>query len=256
MDMAKITLTMRSSITVPLEAEVITPDGLAGKSEEEIKSLTVYHGNREMKLGDFFDVSVEGSGDPASTEIIMKGDLTRVKRIGEGMTAGSIVIEGSCDMHCGALMRGGKITVKGDADAWAGREMRGGELVIEGNAGNYLGAGYRGEMTGMRGGKITVEGDAGDYIGEHMAGGEILVKGNVGILPGLSMTGGRIIIEGSATMPGGEMTKGEIIVKGEVYDMLPGFRFEGEEEIEGKRFRKYTGDLAVRGVGKGVLLLG
>ncbi|RLG33897.1 formylmethanofuran dehydrogenase subunit C, partial [Methanosarcinales archaeon] len=185
--MPTITLSMKQSITVPLEAENITPDNLAGKSVDEIKAVTVYHGNSEAVIGDFFDVTVEGSGnDPASTEIIIKGDLTRVKRIGEGMSAGSIVIEGDCDMHCGAFMRGGKITVKGNADAWAGREMRGGEIIIEGDAGNYVGSAYRGELTGMRGGKIVVEGNAGDYLGEHLGGGEIIVKGNTGVLPGLS----------------------------------------------------------------------
>lgn len=255
--MAKVTLSKSvESIKVPIEAENINPDNLAGKSADDIKAITVFYGNTEARIGDFFDVTVEGSGDVASTEIVIKGDLTRVKRIGEAMSAGSIIIEGDCDMHCGAFMRGGTITVKGNADAWAGREMTGGEIIIEGDAGNYVGSGYRGEMTGMRGGKITVMGNAGDYLGEHIGGGEIIVKGNTGILPGLVMTGGKIVVEGNATMPGGEMTKGEIIVKGGVIDMLPGFRLEGEEELEGTSFKRYTGDLAVRGIGKGVLLVG
>ena len=254
--MAKVTLSMRESITVPLEAENINPDNLAGKSEDEVNVVAVFYGNTDATISDFFDVTVEGSGDAASTEIVIKGDLTRVKRIGEKMSAGSVIIEGDCDMHCGAFMSGGKITVKGNTDAWAGREMTGGEIIIEGNAGNYVGSGYRGEMTGMRGGKITVMGNAGDYLAEHIGGGEIIVKGDVGILPGLVMTGGKITIEGNATMPGGEMTKGEILVKGGVIDMLPGFRLEGEEELDGTSFKKYTGDLAVRGIGKGVLLVG
>jgi formylmethanofuran dehydrogenase subunit C len=233
---------------ISVEAENISPDKFASKTEKEIQSLEVWVGNHKTTLGELFSVKVNGAGMAADTTIIMEGDFSRVKRIGEGMTAGLIMIKGSVDMHLGAKMGGGKISVMGNADSWAGREMKGGEIVIEGNAGYYLGAGYRGETCGMRGGKIVVSGNALDFVGEHMCGGEIIVKGNAGLLPGLSNNGGRIVIEGSTSRPGSEMAKGTIIV-GKVEEMMPVFKLEGTEAIDGVSYRKYVGDVIVNGKG-------
>ncbi len=244
----QVTLTPKKAFKVPVEAEAIKPDNFAGKGKSEIESIALWHGNKEVKLGSLFDVKVEGV-DKEGAKIVIEGDASRIKRIGEGMTSGEITINGNVDMHCGAMMSGGKVIVKGDADAWAGREMRGGELVVEGNAGNYLGAGYWGVEKGMRGGVIRVKGDAGDYVGGHMGGGEIIVKGSAGLLPGLNMSGGKIIIEGDVTLPGGEMKNGMIVIKGKVLEMLPSFRFEGTEIIDSLKLKKFTGDLTRGGSG-------
>ncbi|MHC1585319.1 MAG: formylmethanofuran dehydrogenase subunit C [Candidatus Syntropharchaeia archaeon] len=248
----RIRLSLREKNAVPIEADSITPDNLDGKEKEEISKIKIWYGNREVELGSLFDIKVEESSEK---EIILEGDLSRVKRIGEGMREGKITIKGDVDMHCGAMMSGGKIVVEGNADSWAGREMSGGELVIEGNAGEYLGSSYRGETIGMKGGRIVVKGNAGDFVGEHMGGGEIIVEGNVGIMAGMGMRGGKIVIKGDAILPGAEMLDGMVIVEGKVLEMLPGFRYEGEEEINGKKMKKYVGDLAVRGIGKGFLFV-
>ncbi|MHC1610682.1 MAG: formylmethanofuran dehydrogenase subunit C [Candidatus Methanospirareceae archaeon] len=230
---------------IPIEVDSLTPDNLFGKDEAEIKAVKVWWGNREENTGDLFDVSVEGeAGSAEEVKIVMEGDLSRVKHIGDGMKAGEIEARGDVDMHCGAMMEGGKLVVKGDADCWAGREMRGGELIIEGDAGDNLCAMYRGEMSGMTGGKVTVEGNAGECTGQYMAGGEILIKGDAEVLAGYAMRGGRIIIEGDAAIPGADMVKGEIIVKGEV-EMLPSFKYLGVETIEGEEYDKYAGDYAM-----------
>ncbi len=247
--MQTVTLKPKKEIKISVEAENISPDRFAGKSEKEIQAIETWMGNQRTTLGDLFSIKVEGSGAAADTKIIIEGDLSRVKRIGEGMTAGLIIIKGNVDMHLGAKMNGGKITVSGNVDSWAGREMKGGEIIIEGDAGYYLGAGYRGETCGMRGGKITVMGSALDYVGEHMCGGEIVVKGNAGILPGLSNNGGKIVIEGNTSRPGSEMAKGTIIVNGNVDEMMPVFKLEGSEAVDGVTYRKYTGDVIVSGKG-------
>jgi formylmethanofuran dehydrogenase subunit C len=251
--MQTVTIKPKIAIKISVEAENISPDKLAGKSEKDIGSLEAYMGNQKTTLGDLFSIKVEGKGAVADTKIVMEGDFSRVKRIGEAMTAGLVMIKGNVDMHLGAKMSGGKITLSGDADSWAGREMKGGELIIEGNAGYYLGAGYRGEKCGMRGGKITVMGSTLDFLGEHMCGGEIVVKGNAGILPGLSNNGGKIVIEGNTSRPGSEMAKGTIIINGTVEEMMPVFREEGREEVDGVTYRKLTGDVIVNG--KGVLYM-
>ena len=247
--MQTVNISPKTEIEISVEAENISPDKFAGKTEKEIQSIEVWMGNNRVSLGDLFSVRVEGSGAPADVKIVMEGDFSRVKRIGEGMTAGLIIIKGNADMHLGAKMNGGKITVAGNVDSWAGREMKGGEIIIEGNAGYYLGSGYRGETCGMRGGKITVMGSALDYVGEHMCGGEITVKGDAGILPGLSNNGGKIMIEGNTSRPGSEMTKGTIIINGIVEEMVPVFKSEGTEAVDGVTYRKYTGDVVLGGKG-------
>ena len=249
--MQTITLKLKDAVMsgiagVPVEVDALTPDKLLGKSEAELKAVKVWWGNRQENTGDLFDVSVEGNAESADeVKIVFDGDLTRVKRIGEGMKAGEIEARGDVDMHCGAMMEGGRIVVKGNADCWAGREMRGGELIIEGDAEDNLCAMYRGEITGMTGGKVTVNGNAGECVGQYMAGGEIVIKGNAKRLAGLNMNGGKITIEGDAELFGPDMTRGEIIMKGKVLEMMPSFKDDGTESIEGVEYKKYLGDFAM-----------
>ena len=79
------------------------------------------------------------------------------------------------------------------------------------------GGGYRGETCGMTGWKLTIEDDALDYPGEHRCGGE--------------------------------MKKGTRFVKGKVLKMLPSYRDEGTEEVDGVTYRKFVGDLSCNGEG-------
>ena len=141
--MAEIKLKLNNELKFPLEADSITPDNFAGKTAAEIKKLVVYYGTKESTIGDFFTVSGK-SGDVAELKIIIDGDLSNVKRIGEKMTAGEIIINSDIGMHVGTQMSGGKITVNGNADDWAGAMLQGGELEITGDAGNYVGAANRG----------------------------------------------------------------------------------------------------------------
>jgi formylmethanofuran dehydrogenase subunit C len=249
--MQTVTLVPKEQFKISVEAETITPDNFAGKSADEIGEVVAYEGNTPRPLSELFDIKVKGTADAADeVKIEINGNVNRVKRIGEGMTAGRIMINGDVDMRCGAKMKGGIITIKGNADSWVGQEMTGGEINVQGDAAYYVGAGYRGEACGMRGGKITVFGNANDFVGEHMCGGEIVIKGNAGIMPGLSNKGGRIVIEGDTDMPGSEMTKGTIIVKGNVRDMMPVFQREGIEAVDGVEFTKYVGDVVVGGKGE------
>ena len=96
------------------------------RARKQIGAIGAWEGNSQITLADLFDVAVDGSADAADTKIIIDGDVPRVKRIGEAMTAGEIVVKGDVDMRCGALMSGGSITVEGNADSWVGREMMGG----------------------------------------------------------------------------------------------------------------------------------
>ncbi len=88
--MRTITITPKKAFRISVEAENISPDKFASLNIEQIKSLTVWQGNRKMMLSDLF--TVEGDDAPATAEettIRLAGDFFQVKRIGEGMTCGT-----------------------------------------------------------------------------------------------------------------------------------------------------------------------
>ncbi len=243
---------------IPIEAEVITPDNFAGKIAAEIASLTVWKGNSQAKLGDFFEVNGNVPSNPSELRIVIAGDASRTKYIGAKMKVGEIVVEGNVDMHVGDEMEGGRIIVNGNADSFAGTAMRGGEILIKGNAGEYLGSAYRGDWRGMRGGAITVEGNVGNEAGSWMRDGLIIIKGNTGAFTGVHMHGGTILIEGNpGPRLGAQMIGGTIVVLGKAEKLLPSFNYKetvpevkvGERVLKGP-FLCYIGDLAENGKGQ------
>lgn len=259
--MAEILLSSRGSIGITVEAEVISPDIFAGKKREEIEGLLVWQGPVPLPLSEFFEVDVRGTGSPEETDIIIEGDVSRIKRIGEGMKAGRIEIRGPAGMHLGSEMAGGSILVQGDAGSWAGREMKGGLLHIAGSAGDHVGSAYRGSWRGMTGGQIIVEGSARSQLGGGLAGGQIVVGGNVENFCGIRQSGGLITVMGSAVRgTGAEMNGGIIAVCGEIRQFSPGFVEAGREEnpklgdlqLEGW-YIKFTGDYALGKNPKGLL---
>src|SRR5260370_22442054 len=155
-----LVLKYHSSTTIPVEAECITPDKVAGKTVAEIAALPLQHGNAQAPLADFFRVS----GDADDQDIVIEGDCSRVKWLGAEMTRGRLTIHGNAGMHLGAEMAGGEIQLHGNAGDWVGAEMRGGRIHVHGNAGHLVGGAYRGSRSGIRGGVILVEGNARNDI--------------------------------------------------------------------------------------------
>ena len=139
--MSTITLTLKEAPTVPLEAEVLSPDVVSALDAGALHALPVFLGKRQCRVDDFF--SVEGA---ASDELEIRGDARNVKWIGRGMSRGRITIHGNAGMHLGAYMKGGTIEVSGNASDWVGAEMSGGLIRIRGNAGGQVGAAYRGSL--------------------------------------------------------------------------------------------------------------
>jgi formylmethanofuran dehydrogenase subunit C len=248
--MRTITIRPLRPFEISVEAENISPDKLAPLTLGQIRSLDVWHGNRKRKMADLF--KVEGDEDAAKPEEVLvrlEGDFAKVKRIAEGMSAGTVEVAGSVGMHAGNGMKGGLLKVQGSADDWLGREMRGGKIAVSGSAGNYAGSGYRGEKCGMRGGEIEIGKSAGVYLGEHMCGGIIRVSGDAGDFPGAVNQGGTIFIGGMTYLPGAEMTKGSITVKGEA-TVLPSYQKMEVVSIDGTKYQKYMGDLVENGKGE------
>jgi formylmethanofuran dehydrogenase subunit C len=209
--MTTITLKLREPPTVPLEAESINPDFFASMSGEQIRASLVYHGKRQCRLDDFFDIEGE-----YSDTIQLHGDLRHVKMIGKSMSQGSITVHGSVGMHLGAQMKGGSIEVTGDAGDWVGAEMLDGSIRIHGNAGGQIGAAYRGSMQGMKNGTIVVAGTAGIEVGMRMRRGTIVVGGKVRDFCGLQMKGGTIILQ-----DGAEIRTGAWMVRGTIMSLQP-----------------------------------
>ena len=202
-----IVLNLKRSPTVPLEAEVISPDVFVGLTNREIRSLIVYHGKRQLPLEEFFDVEGELSDD-----LTLHGAMHKVRWVGRKMSRGSITVHGNVGMHLGAYMSGGRIEVHGNAGDWVGAEMRNGLIHVRGNAGGQVGAAYRGDMRGMTNGTIIVDGVAGLEVGMRMRRGTIVIGGPAKDFVGLQMKGGTIILlNGAEIRAGAWMNRGTII---------------------------------------------
>ncbi|MBX9583957.1 MAG: formylmethanofuran dehydrogenase subunit C [Gemmataceae bacterium] len=258
-----LTLTLLEPPTVPLEAEVLSPDVLAPLSHAEVRALPVYHGKRRLRLDEFFEV--EGDG---SDHVTLHGDLGRVRWVGRKMTRGHITIHGPVGMHLGAHMRGGHIEVHGSAADWVGGEMAGGTIHVRGDAGGQVGSAYRGSVSGMSGGTILVEGAAGIEVGMRMRRGLIAVRGPVRDFAGLQMKGGTLVLMSGAELRAGAwMTRGTIIslkplrllpTFGLACDYAPAFLRLYARHLAGLGFplpadgsyHRFTGDAAVPGKGE------
>jgi len=202
-----IKLTLTRQPTVPLEAEVLSPDALSECSADQLAELTVYHGKRQLPLREFFEIEGE-----KSDEVEIHGDLAKVRWIGRAMSRGRLTIHGDVGMHLGAYMTGGRIEVVGNAGDWIGSEMKGGVIRVEGDAGGQVGAAYRGSLVGMKGGLIHVTGSAGLEVGMRMRRGIIVIGGAAKDFTGLQMKGGTIVLgEGAEIRTGAWMNRGTII---------------------------------------------
>jgi formylmethanofuran dehydrogenase subunit C len=217
-------LRLQTQPSVPLEADVISPDALAGKSEAEVAALPIYHGKEQVNLGDFFDVG----GTVQNGVVEVEGDLSRVKLLGNAMSGGRLLIHGSVGAHLGAGMTGGEIVVDGDAGDWVGREMSGGRIVVKGHAGHMVGSAVRGASVGIRGGEIIIHGNAGNEAGHGMRRGLIVIGGDSGDYPGVNLKAGTVMVLGRMGIrPGAGMKRGTL-VSGQAAELLSTFSYDCE----------------------------
>lgn len=277
-------LRLRAAVTLPVEADCISPDRFVGLRSAEVAALPLLCGRQRVPLGELF--AVEGDGD---ADILIEGDLAHFKCIGQGMTEGRIAIHGNAGLHLGAHMSGGEIVIHGNSRAWTGAQMTGGVIRVHGDAGPMLGGTYPGEKRGMNGGSILVYGDAGARAGERMRRGLIAIQGQVGEFPGVRMIAGSLIVCGRlGPRPGAGMRRGSIVALGGLYaeaqeaqpvantgsGLLSTFRYAcryhptflrlylrrlqesglpiTDQHINGQ-FRRYVGDITT--VGKGEILI-
>ena len=213
-------LTLHTQPDVPLEADILAPDKLGKLDLKEVEKATIYHGNVQTALADFFTVSGTANG-----ELVLEGDLSRVKHIGSGMTAGKLSVYGNAGAHLGTGMQGGTVYVEGNAADWVAPEMAGGRVHITGNAGHMVGSAYRGGAVGMTGGEIIINGNVGNEAGHAMRNGLIAVGGDAGDFTGVDMLAGTIAVCGRMGIRNGAGMKRGTIISMHDTEMLPTFSY-------------------------------
>jgi len=217
-------LKYRVATPLPVEIEGLLPFAVRDKSLAEIEKLPLFHGNRQLPVGEFFAVS----GDPSDLRIEFQGNLAGVHWIGAKMSAGAIHVAGPAGRHVGSEMSGGEIHVSGDAGDWLGGEMHGGLIDVRGRAGHLVGAAYRGGARGMTKGTILVGGDAGDEVGHSMRRGLIAVGGSIGDAPAANMIAGSLLAFGACgARAAAGMRRGAVLLFGDKPVLLPTFKPAG-----------------------------
>jgi len=254
----QLVLELRRPLSVPTEADVVSPDVLAEKPLEDVRGFSVWEGNRQVNLGEIFSIKGEARVSASESCVVVCGDLSKIRRLGYRMKSGLLKIKGHAGMYVGEEMCGGSISIEGNAGSWLGSKMIGGTIEVYGDSGDYVGASYRGSREGMKGGQIIVYGNAGVEAGCWMRDGIIRIKRNAGIFPGIHMCGGVVLIEGDCDgRAGAGMTGGRVVVCGRMENVLPSLTIEeirdrvrvGDERIEGP-FYVFQGDVGGTGTGR------
>ena len=236
----------------PVDFSAVLAGAWTALAPAELARRPVVVGGRgELPLGDVCEVS----GTPDGT-IRFTGDLSRVTRLGAGLTEGAVLAEGGVGNEVGLGMAGGSIEVRGDAGARAGgaapesrRGMTGGELVVHGSVGETAGA-------LMRRGLLVVGGRMGHHAGAGMIAGTVIAFGDVGAAAGLWSKRGSIVALAGVTIPSTyryACTYQPLHLRLTLTRVRSRYGLPvGEHHLSGE-YRRYSGDFA--DLGKGEILV-
>jgi len=265
-----LTFTLRQRPEQRLDLSPLVPHLLAGKTAAQIERIELQTTRVRVDVGEIFRLRMGDAG-----RLRIEGASERFDRVGEGMTAGEIVVEGNVGICAGRLMRGGRLTLRGDAGPWAASGMKGGVIEIVGAVDDHLGGPLAGEMAGMRGGTVVVRGRAGERAGDRMRRGTIIIEGEAGAYAGSRMIAGTLIVRRKAgPLPGFLMKRGTVILGEGSTAMSPTFVDCGPHELLAMRLwaaliepyskpvaaqlrrplRRFAGDMAI--LGKGEIFIG
>jgi formylmethanofuran dehydrogenase subunit C len=250
-----------------IDAGGLTPQALAGRTQEEILRIPLPGWNQTLPVGELFAVS----GTDAARVVLEDLDGSLI-RVGAGLASGELTVSGHAGDYAGEGMRAGALIVRGQAGDYLGAEMRGGTITVAGNTGAFAGSGRAGAVTGMRGGCIVVRGDAGDRTGDRMRRGLLLLEGSTGSYCAARMLAGTIVALGRVgSHPGYLMRRGTLVLADRQTETLPTFNDNGTHELlairllleslapygpafqrfaRQRQFARWLGDLGAEGKGE------
>jgi formylmethanofuran dehydrogenase subunit C len=266
--MTALTLTLRDKPRHRIDMAAVRPDSLSGLRPEDVARLSLDYGNRQVLLGELFDITGQDHH-----HLIIRNSCSLLDAIGAGMETGHISIHGNSGDYLGLGMRSGAIEAHGDSGHWTGSGMQNGMIHVNGNCGDFTGAAIPGEHQGMRGGTLLITGNTGDRAGDRMRRGQILIEGDVGDYCGARMVAGTIAVLGKVGIaPGYGMRRGTLLFEQRPASIPATFNDCGEHtlgflrlllksfaELNSRfsqldrnrlRVRRYSGDLACDGKGE------
>ncbi len=264
--MKPLTFILRAPPSQRLDLSPLSPQRLAGKSSAEMAAIELQTTRDRVVVGDVVRIR-----KGATEAILIEGGAERFDRVGLGMAAGAIIVEGDVGAEAGRLMTGGRLTVRGNAGPFAGSCMKGGTLEITGDAGERLAGPLSGETVGMSGGVLHVCRNAGSRAGDRLRRGVILIEGRAGAYAGSRMIAGTLAIGGeTGDLPGYLMNRGTILLGRGATMLSPSFGDCGEHDLVAARLiaddiaqtsiglakmfrrplRRWAGDLAALGKGE------
>jgi formylmethanofuran dehydrogenase subunit C len=264
--MSPLKLRLRAKPPCQVDASILVPAALAGKSRDEIARIELQGWNQAFPLGELFKISGEDA-----QKLTLDGVDGSLVRIGAGMQRGELTVIGHAGDYAGESMRGGTLQIRGTAGDYLGAGMRGGSIAVSGNAGTFVGSARAGYTKGMTGGTIVVHGDAGDRAGDRMRRGLLLIEGNAGDYCASRMLAGTIAVLGPiGTDAGYLMRRGTLILNHAAHETLPTFNLNGQPELLAMRlllasiarrnpafrtlararFNRWLGDLGAEGKGE------
>ena len=192
---------MKARLTSPLHqradfSEVLTESWISETAHALAQRPVYLERDGRVSLGDLFELTGKAEG-----EIHFEGDLARADRLGSGLAAGRVLVNGNVGHETGLGMSGGTLIIDGEAGDRTGaappgykRGMTGGELIVRRSAGTEAGA-------FMRRGLLAIGGEAGDRAGLGMIAGTVVVRGEAGNDTGLWSKRGSVIALGPITPP-------------------------------------------------------
>jgi formylmethanofuran dehydrogenase subunit C len=261
-----LVLRLRALPEQRLDMSSLTPQRLAGKSMSEISDIELQTTRRAVRVGDLFHAS-----DGSAEHIVIEGGSERFDRVGEGMSAGSITVDGDVGIRAGRQMTGGRLIVKGNASHWTASGLTAGFIEIAGDVGDRLGGPLAGEVQGMSGGVVVVRGHAGVRAADRLRRGVLIIEGDAGDDAGSRMLAGTLIVSGAVGARTGYLMRRGTIVLGAVRgDFGPTFIDCGVHDLTAHRLmaayvrdssaqsakvlcgslRRFVGDMAVIGKGE------
>src|SRR5690606_14419537 len=103
-----LTISLHTPSDIPLEVDSVVMETVCGQSPDDVQRTPIQRGNRQVPLGEFFNVAGSAADDRT---IVWQGDCSKVKLIGSKLAAGTVRVEGHAGMHLGAEMSGGEVFV-------------------------------------------------------------------------------------------------------------------------------------------------